>query len=125
MQNAQRHKAAGVILYSDPADYSSVDPGVGTYPASWWLPGDGIQRGTIGWKDGDPSTPMYPALDGVHRFTSPSSWTDTPRLPAHPVGFNDALKILVQMGGPEAPPAWRGSLNVTYRIGPQLRIPGW
>lgn len=29
------------------------------------------------------------------------------------------------MGGPEAPPAWRGGLNVTYRLGPGMAQAGW
>lgn len=125
VQNAQRFKAAGIILYSDPADYSSSDTDtVANYPGSWWLPGEGIQRGTINWRDGDPSTPMYPALDGVYRVPA-GSWKDMPTIPVHPVGFNDAAKILVQMAGPEVPLNWRGGLNTSYRLGPQLRMPGW
>lgn len=125
VQNAQRFKAAGVILFSDPADYSNSDTNsLANYPNSWWLPGEGVQRGTINWKDGDPSTPMYPALEGVFRVP-PENWKDSPQIPVHPIGFNDALKILVQLSGPEAPINWRGGLNVTYKVGPRLRLPGW
>lgn len=125
VQNAQRFGAAGIILYSDPADYSTSEPDtVPTYPGSWWLPGEGVQRGTINWRDGDPSTPMYPAVDGVYRVP-PENWKDLPKIPVHPVGFNDALKILVQIAGSEVPLGWRGGLNTTYRLGPQLRKPGW
>ena len=49
---------------SDPADYSSDE--TTSYPFSWWLPGEGVQRGTILWRDGDPSTPMYPAIGIVN-----------------------------------------------------------
>ena len=49
-----------VRINSDPADYS--DPEGEKYPNSYYLPGEGVQRGTIVWKDGDSSTPMYPAL---------------------------------------------------------------
>uniref|UniRef100_A0A452IND7 glutamate carboxypeptidase II n=1 Tax=Gopherus agassizii TaxID=38772 RepID=A0A452IND7_9SAUR len=42
-----------------------------------------------------------------------------PKLPVHPIGYNDAEKLLRDMGGP-APPdsSWKGSLNVSYNIGP-------
>lgn len=119
--NAQRFNAGGVILYSDPADYSDME--TEQYPYSWFLPGEGVQRGTVVWRDGDSSTPMYPALPGAHRIREDQM--DVPKIPVHPIGFNDAMKIMVQMTGPEAPPHWRGKLNMTYRIGPQLRLPGW
>ena len=35
-----------------------------TYPYSWWLPGDGVQRGTVLFSmkgNGDPLTPFYPS----------------------------------------------------------------
>ena len=60
---------------------------------------------------------------GAHRIREDQM--DVPKIPVHPIGFNDAMKIMVQMTGPEAPPHWRGKLNMTYRIGPQLRLPGW
>ena len=48
------------FIDSDPVDYSSLEEE--KHPFSWFLPGDGVQRGTIVWRDGDPSTPLYPAL---------------------------------------------------------------
>ena len=59
VQNAEKYGAKGMILYSDPADYAvpqKVDP----YPNSWWLPGSGVQRGSLAIL-GDPLTPGYPA----------------------------------------------------------------
>ncbi|XP_045115125.1 putative N-acetylated-alpha-linked acidic dipeptidase isoform X2 [Portunus trituberculatus] len=122
--NAQRFKAAGIILYTDPRDYHPEwQSGGAAYPNSFWLPGSGIQRGSIVWHDGDPTTPGYPSLDGVYRL--PEEQTDTPKIPAHTVSYNDALKLLVNMGGQEVPEAWRGGLNVTYRMGPSLARRGW
>ncbi|XP_071530780.1 N-acetylated-alpha-linked acidic dipeptidase 2-like [Panulirus ornatus] len=124
IQNAQRFNASGIILYTDPRDYhpdwQSGEPG---YPHTFWLPGSGIQRGSILWRDGDPTTPYYPALDGVYRL--PEEQTDTPTIPAHTLSYNDARKLLVNLGGQEVPPAWRGGLNITYRMGPQLNTLGW
>ena len=54
----------GVILFSDPQQYSGGDP-TDTYPANWWLPPTGVQRGTIKFSRkfrGDPLTPSYPSI---------------------------------------------------------------
>jgi len=54
----------GMIFYTDPSDYA-VDGANTVYPDSWWLPGTGVQRGTVKKSDGglgDPLTPMYPAI---------------------------------------------------------------
>ena len=61
--------------------------------------------------------------DGVFRV--PEDEMDVPRIPVHPIGFNDARKVFMQMDGAEAPEDWRGALNATYRLGPQLRTSGW
>lgn len=58
---AQSRGAVGVIIYSDPKDYLVNEDG-DVYPNSWWLPGTGVQRGTIfTGPDGDPLTPGYPS----------------------------------------------------------------
>jgi len=62
VNQAAQHGAIGLILYSDPADYSP-DPDAAAFPASWWLPGTGVQRGSAYTRlDGDPLTPGYPAI---------------------------------------------------------------
>jgi N-acetylated-alpha-linked acidic dipeptidase len=35
-----------------------------------------------------------------------------------PIGYDDALPFLRDLGGPVAPEAWRGSLPLTYHVGP-------
>jgi len=55
---AQEHGAAGVLLYSDPADdgWRHGDK----YPQGPWRPDTGVQRGSIGYNvpvPGDPTTP--------------------------------------------------------------------
>lgn len=62
-------------------------------------------------------------VDGAYRI--PEESMDIPKILVHPVGFNDAVKILVQLAGPEVPASWRGGLNITYRLGPNLRESGW
>src|SRR5262249_22872065 len=39
-------------------------------------------------------------------------------IPVLPVSYADALPLLKALTGPVAPAAWRGSLPITYRIGP-------
>ncbi|XP_076052404.1 putative N-acetylated-alpha-linked acidic dipeptidase [Oratosquilla oratoria] len=122
--NAERFGAAGVILYTDPSDYHpDTEAGIPAYPKSIWLPGTGIQRGTLLWHDGDPTTPNYPAIDGAYRV--PENRTDVPKIPAHVLSYNDARKLLAVIGGPKAPQEWQGRLNVTYNLGPHLAREGW
>jgi N-acetylated-alpha-linked acidic dipeptidase len=40
------------------------------------------------------------------------------KIPVLPIGYGDALPILRQLKGPVAPQEWRGSLPVTYHVGP-------
>ncbi|KAK7085302.1 hypothetical protein SK128_005678 [Halocaridina rubra] len=79
--NAQRFNATGVILYTDPSDYHpDSDSGGPSYPNSYWLPGSGIQRGSIMWRDGDPTTPFYPSIVAAVTATSAvTTKTKTPK----------------------------------------------
>ncbi|XP_043853797.1 LOW QUALITY PROTEIN: putative N-acetylated-alpha-linked acidic dipeptidase [Dromiciops gliroides] len=118
VKNAQRAGVKGIILYSDPADYSS--PGVEPYPKGWNLPGGGAQRGNVLNLNGagDPLTPGYPANEYAYRYDITEA-IGLPKIPVHPIGYNDAQILLENMGGP-APPdhSWKGRLNVPYNIGP-------
>ena len=60
--NAQECGAKGVLLYTDPAEYTHYNnlPD-NLYPNSWWLPGWAVQRGTISPVTGDILTPNFPA----------------------------------------------------------------
>lgn len=61
--------AIGLILYTDPVDYSPEGVDF-TYPKSWWLPPSGVQRGTLlNFEQGDPLTPGYPARGKECSFT--------------------------------------------------------
>ena len=61
VRNAQNMGAIGVIIYSDPYDYTDGNVN-NTYPNSIYLPPSGVQRGTIQMGDGDPQTPIYPSI---------------------------------------------------------------
>lgn len=56
---AAKFGAAGVVLFSDPADIANANQFA--YPESYWLPGTGVQRGSLLLADGDPLTPGYPS----------------------------------------------------------------
>ncbi len=40
------------------------------YPESFWLPGTGVQRGSLALADGDPLTPNWPSVDHAYRLDS-------------------------------------------------------
>uniref|UniRef100_A0A672TVZ5 Aminopeptidase NAALADL1 n=1 Tax=Strigops habroptila TaxID=2489341 RepID=A0A672TVZ5_STRHB len=118
VKNAELAGAKGVILYSDPADYCA--PGTDPYPNGWNLPGGGAQRGNILNLNGagDPLTPGYPAKEYTYRLDK-ASGVGLPKIPVHPIGYDDAESLLRNMGG-YAPPhsSWKGNLNVSYNVGP-------
>ncbi|XP_048150474.1 N-acetylated-alpha-linked acidic dipeptidase 2-like isoform X2 [Corvus hawaiiensis] len=118
VKNAILAGAQGIILYSDPADYCA--PGVDPYPNGWNLPGGGAQRGNVLNLNGagDPLTPGYPAKEYTFRYKF-NEGVGIPKIPVHPIGYHDAEVLLRAMGGPAAPDSsWKGSLNVSYNIGP-------
>ncbi|XP_076969421.1 N-acetylated-alpha-linked acidic dipeptidase 2 isoform X5 [Tamandua tetradactyla] len=118
VKNAMLAGAIGIILYSDPADYFA--PNVQPYPKGWNIPGTAAQRGNVLNLNGagDPLTPGYPAKEYTFRLDIEKG-VGIPQIPVHPIGYNDAEILLRNMGG-AAPPDenWKGSLNVSYNIGP-------
>ncbi|KAG8560818.1 hypothetical protein GDO81_015143 [Engystomops pustulosus] len=118
--NGEKFGCAGMILYSDPADYvvGSLDK---VYPEDWWLPGTGAQRGTVLLTNGDPRTPFYPSTNSA--FYLDEKDIELPKIPVTPIGYNDAVKYLSKLSGIEAPSKWKGNLNITYRIGPGFASP--
>jgi N-acetylated-alpha-linked acidic dipeptidase len=118
---AQEHGAAGLILYSDPADdgYRRGDK----YPDGPWRPATGVQRGSIGYMfefPGDPTTPgiaSVPSLPDKDRIP-PSQSAQLPKIPTTPLSYADAWPILEHLGGPDSPREWQGALPFTYHVGP-------
>jgi N-acetylated-alpha-linked acidic dipeptidase len=118
---AQEHGAAGVILYSDPADdgWRRGDK----YPKGPWRPDTGVQRGSIGYMfqfPGDPTTPgiaSVPSLPESQR-TAPDKSAQLPTIPTTPLSYADAWPVLEHLGGPDSPRDWQGSLPFTYHVGP-------
>jgi len=118
---AQEHGAAGVIIYSDPADdgWRRGDK----YPDGPWRPDTGVQRGSVGYMfefAGDPTTPgiaSVPSLPDSKRI-SPEQSAQVPKIPVTPLSYHDAWLILEHLGGPDSPREWQGSLPFTYHVGP-------
>ncbi|XP_057605280.1 N-acetylated-alpha-linked acidic dipeptidase 2 isoform X2 [Hippopotamus amphibius kiboko] len=96
VKNAMLAGAKGIILYSDPADYSA--PGVQPYPKGWNLPGTAAQRGNVLNLNGagDPLTPGYPAKEYTFRLDVEEG-VGIPQVPVHPIGYNDAEILLRQV----------------------------
>lgn len=118
---AQERGAAGVIIYSDPADdgWRRGDK----YPEGPWRPDTGVQRGSVGYMfefPGDPTTPgvaSVPLLPSSARV-APQLSAQMPKIPVTPVSYHDAWPILQYLGGPDSPREWQGSLPFTYHVGP-------
>jgi N-acetylated-alpha-linked acidic dipeptidase len=118
---AQEHGAAGVIIYSDPADdgWRKGDK----YPQGPWRPDTGVQRGSIGYMfqfPGDPTTPGIASVASLAdaKRTPPDQSAQMPKIPTTPLSYGDAWPILEHLGGPDSPRDWQGALPFTYHLGP-------
>jgi N-acetylated-alpha-linked acidic dipeptidase len=117
---AQEHGAAGLIIYSDPADdgWRRGDK----YPDGPWRPSTGVQRGSIGFMfefPGDPTTPgiaSVPSLPDSKR-TPPQQSAQLAKIPTTPLSYGDAWPILEHLAGPDSPREWQGALPFTYHVG--------
>ena len=117
---AQQYGAAGVLIYSDPADdgYARGD----MYPRGPYRPASGVQRGSVQFLPiyaGDPETPgiaATPDLPDSQRVTDPAKMNQ-PSIPVNPLSYLDASPILEALDGPETPRAWQGALPFTYHLG--------
>ncbi|MDG1361133.1 MAG: M28 family peptidase [Phycisphaerales bacterium] len=112
---AEAANAAGVVMFTDPAD-SGDDRGP-TWPEGGWANETCIQRGsivTLPYK-GDPLTPFEPAIDGTKRL--PVGDVDLPTIPVQPIGYAAANRIMAAMKGPLVDDeGWKGGLDVPYRL---------
>jgi N-acetylated-alpha-linked acidic dipeptidase len=117
---AQQYGAAGVLIYSDPADdgYTRGD----MYPRGPYRPPTGVQRGSVQFLplySGDPETPgvaSTPELPDSQRITDPAKMNQ-PQIPSNPLSYHDAAPILQALDGPDSPRDWQGGLPFTYHLG--------
>ena len=114
---AQEHGAIGTLIYSDPADdgFASDDP----YPHGGARPEHGVQRGSV--EDmtlypGDPLTPGIGATANAKRLTRETSPVIL-KIPALPISYADASKILALLQGPVVTGDQRGGLPLAYHWG--------
>jgi N-acetylated-alpha-linked acidic dipeptidase len=115
---AAEHGAVGCLIYSDPRDDGYTEGDV--FPAGPYRPRDGVQRGSVAdmpTYPGDPLTPGVGATEGAKRLSLAEAKTLT-KIPVLPISYGDAQPLLAAMGGPVAPPEWRGTLPITYHMGP-------
>ncbi len=117
---AQQRGAAGVLIYSDPADdgYTRGD----IYPRGPYRPETAVQRGSVLFLPlypGDPQTPgiaSTPDLPASRRTTDPAK-LNQPTIPANPLSYHDAAPILLALDGPNVPHEWQGGLPFAYHLG--------
>jgi len=118
---AEQRGAAGVLIYSDPADdgYARGD----AWPLGPWRPESAVQMGSVQYifrYPGDAQTPgiaSTPDLPGSERVRADKTGNQ-PRIPSLPLSYEDAAPILEALKGPAVPQSWQGSLPFHYRAGP-------
>jgi N-acetylated-alpha-linked acidic dipeptidase len=114
---AAEHGAVGCIIYSDPRDdgYSHGE----VFPNGPFRPPFGVQRGSVMDTEypGDPLTPGVAATPDAKRLSLKEAQTIT-KIPVLPISYGDAEPLLAELRGRVAPQQWRGSLGITYRLGP-------
>jgi N-acetylated-alpha-linked acidic dipeptidase len=117
LHTAEQAGAAGIIIYSDPADDGFVRGE--TWPKGYWRTKDQIQRGNgkYSWFwHGDPLTPGVAAVRDAAR-QDPASAPTLPRIPAAVLSWGEAQKIFERLDGKPVPPGFQGGLPLTYRTG--------
>ncbi len=115
---AYEHGAVGCIIYSDPRDDGYYQGDV--YPAGAYRPEFGVQRGSVmdmPIYPGDPLSPGHASEPGAPRGDRATAQTIL-KIPVLPISYGDALPLLRSLKGKIVPEPWRGSLPITYHVGP-------
>ena len=92
--------AAGCIIYSDPAEDGFVKGK--PFPEGRYMPGDGVQRGSIGltsWVVGDVLSPGFASLPGTKTRISKDNNPGLNNIPSIPLAWRDAQKLLQALKG--------------------------
>ncbi len=92
---AQQRGAAGILIYSDPADDGAGKGAV--YPHGPWGPESHIQRGGVVYDfmvPGDPLTPGWPSVPGARRIDRAEA-VSLPAIISAPLSYTDARVLLV------------------------------
>ena len=116
---AWEHGAIGCLIYSEPKD-DGYSPEV-TFPEGPMRPAQGVQRGSVmdfpHAYPGDPLTPGIGATKDAKRLDIKDAKNLAP-IPTLPISYGDAQPLLAALTGPVAPESWRGTLPITYHVGP-------
>src|ERR1051326_8728556 len=116
---AAEHGAIGCLIYSEPQDdgYTRDD----VFPQGPMRNPDGVQRGSVmdfaSSNPGDPLTPGYVASQEHPRLAIKEAKSIT-KIPVLPISYGDAQPLLAALKGPMAPDEWKGSLPISYHVGP-------
>lgn len=112
IKEAQDAGAAGVLVYSDPADdgFKKGNP----WPDGKWRPGDSVQRGSVAQTNmimGDVLTPGRPSIKKQERMSKDKN-PALPKIPSLPLSWKDAQKLLksLQGSGEQLPDEWVGGV---------------
>ncbi|KAM9446861.1 aminopeptidase NAALADL1 [Clarias gariepinus] len=116
--NAAPFGVIGVLVYTDPFDINDgmMSDENETYPHSWYLPPSGVERGSYKTNFGDQLTPYLAAKQDTYRINE-KDITGVSPIPMQPIGFEDAQKLICELGGAEAPDTWQGSFPCKYNFG--------
>jgi len=116
---AAEHGAIGCLIYSEPQDDGYTRDNV--FPLGPMRPPDGVQRGSVmdfaSASPGDPLTPGVGATPDAKRLSLKDAKSIT-KIPVLPISYGDAQPLLAALAGPMAPEGWRGSLPISYHVGP-------
>ena len=91
---AEQRGAAGILIYSDPADDGAGKGAV--YPKGPWGPESHIQRGGVVYDfmvPGDPLTPGWPSVPGARRIDRAEA-VSLPAIVSAPLSYKDARVLL-------------------------------
>ena len=123
---AQHYGAAGVLIYSDPADGGVVNGA--TYPEGPFRPDSAVQRGSVQFMplySGDPTTPgvaSVPGLPATSRLAGRELRFNLPDIPVNPLSSADAEPILRALSGAAVPRDWQGGLGFPYHVGEAAEV---
>jgi N-acetylated-alpha-linked acidic dipeptidase len=115
---AAEHGAVGCLIYSDPHEDGYFHGDI--YPKGPMRPPFGVQRGSVmdmPVYPGDPQTPGIGAVPGAKKIPL-SEVTTLTKIPVLPLSYEDAVPLLKELSGEFVPENWRGSLPMTYHVGP-------